>query len=194
MAAPLAGLVGPAAFITSWVVAGILRRGYDPVNQSISELAALDTPNRLIVTSGMVVFGIGAQFFAAELRRRGQKRVSTAMTLAGLSSLGVAGFPCTLGCPGAGTSFLDTGHAVMAGIHYATFTAAPLLLSFEESASNRRRTFSAVIAIVAGAALTAQVMGWGPNGLMQRIGLTTNDIWMMVMALSSPSLPPVDES
>ena len=190
VAAPFAGIVGPAAFISSWLVAGALRRGYDPIDQAISELAALDTPNRLIVTSGMVIFGLGSQFFASELRRRGQKRVGLAMTLAGLSSLGVAAFPCSEGCPGAGTSFTDTGHAVAAGLHYATFTAAPLLLSFDESARGGHRTFSALAAIVAGLALSAQVLGIGPNGLMQRIGLTTNDVWMIVTALTSANSMP----
>lgn len=185
VAAPFAGIVGPAAFISSWLVAGALRRGYDPITQAISELAALGTPNRLIVTSGMVVFGLGAQFFAAELRRRGQGDVALAMTLAGLTSLGVAAFPCTQDCPGAGTSFTDTGHAVAAGLHYVTFTAAPLLMGFQRDVSARRRTFSLVVSIVASLALGGQVLGIGPNGLMQRIGLTVNDLWMIVIALGS---------
>ncbi len=70
----------------------------------------------------------------------------------------------------------DTGHAVAAGIHYVAFVATPVL------ASRKRSALAA--SILAGAALGAHVLGLGPNGLMQRIGLTTLDAWVVGAALN----------
>ena len=156
-------------FATSWIVGGLLREGYDPINDAISELAALGTSRRWLVTSGMVSFGLGALAFSPELR--GAARASLAV--AGAASLGVAAFPCTEGCPGWG-EFTDNGHAVAAGIHYVAFASTPLLAS--------RSPVSRTAALIAAVALGSHVAGLGPNGLMQRIGLSTLDLWLAATA------------
>ena len=163
---------GVGVFATSWFVGGLLRDGYDPITDAISELAALGTSRRWLVTTGMVSFGLGALAFSPELG--GRARASLA--IAGAASLGVAAFPCTEGCPGAGEGELtDAGHAVAAGLHYLAFTSTPLLAS--------RSPVSRAAALVAAIALGSHVAGLGPNGLMQRIGLSTLDAWLVGTAV-----------
>ena len=117
----------------------------------------------------MVVFGIGCLLFAGLLR----KPAAISMTVAGLASFGVAAFPCTEGCPGFG-SFTDTAHILFAGLHYTAFGLTPALQS--------RRPGVLVLGGLAGVALLIHATGLGPNGLFQRIGLTTLDAWMIATA------------
>src|SRR5688500_6922534 len=102
----VAGIAGPTAFIASWLIAGWLREGYDPVNDAISRLAELGAPNRWIVSTGMVTFGGACLLFAPRLNRP----ASSVLSVAGVASLVVAAFPCTEGCPGPGT-VTDAGHS-----------------------------------------------------------------------------------
>lgn len=153
-------------------MAGLLRTSYDPVTDAISRLAELGTENRWIVTSGMVAFGIGAIAFAPRLGGR----ATVALFLAGVASFSVAAFPCTEGCPGNG-SFTDVAHVIAAGAFYIAFVATALLVE-------PRRTSDVVTAVVAAVALALHASGLGPNGLLQRVGLTLLDAWLFVTALS----------
>jgi Protein of unknown function (DUF998) len=157
--------------VTSWVVAGALRAGYDPVHDAISRLAEIGAPDRLIVTSGMVIFGLGCLIVAPGWERAPR----IALLVAGLSSFGVAAFPCTEGCPGSG-SLTDTMHSVMAGIHYVALVTTPFLAG--------PAFWGPAAAVLAALALSAHVWGPGPNGLMQRIGLTTLDVWLIGRVVS----------
>lgn len=176
----VAGIAGPLAFVVSWVAAGRLRAGYDPATEAISRLAALGTANRWIVTVGIVCFGIGAVVFGYGLRRVLWPPVGSVLMVAGAAAWGVAAFPCTEGCPGSGT-FTDEAHGIAAGIHYVAFAAAPLIAGMWAGRRDRRafRVFSVGAGIVGGAALVMHVTGAGPNGLMQRTGLTILDLWMI---------------
>ena len=179
-----AGVAGPVLFIASWVTAGMLREGYDPTTHAISRLAAFETPDRWIVTAGIVAFGIGAVIFGLGIRRHIGSGAGLALVAAGLTSFAVAVFPCTKGCPGPG-DFTDTAHVIAAGAHYVAFTLAVLLAGRENMRRSGAgyRTFCFMTGGLAALALSAQGLGMGPNGLMQRIGLTLNDFWMIVTAL-----------
>jgi hypothetical membrane protein len=164
----LRSTAGPAAaayFIATWIVAGLLREGYDPVENAISRLAEQGAPNRWIVTSGMAVFGVGALLFAPLLRRH----AALAISIAGLASLGVAAFPCSAGCPRDGTT-IDLVHAGFAALFYISFTATPVLQS--------RTPYALAISIVAAVSLSLHGLSIA-NGLMQRIGVTTLDLWLI---------------
>lgn len=165
-------MIGPPAFITSWLIAGSLRAGYDPVHDAISQLAEIGAENRWIVSSGMVTFGGACLAFAPCLRRP----AATSLTMAGAASIAVAAFPCTEGCPGAVTP-TDLGHTISAGIHYVAFALTPLLQD--------RKPTTIALALAAGGALLAHGTGVGPNGLLQRIGLTTLDAWLLLTALET---------
>lgn len=119
----------------------------------------------------MVAFGLGAIAFAPCLRGR----ATIALVAAGLASFAVAAFPCTQGCPGNG-SFTDIAHVITAGAFYLAFVSTPLLVE-------PRRTPTIVIATVAAISLVLHAGGVGPNGLLQRIGITLLDAWLFVTAL-----------
>ncbi len=50
---------GPGLFIVAWVVGGIAFVGYSPLEDTISELAAVDAPTRVLMTLGLVAFSVG---------------------------------------------------------------------------------------------------------------------------------------
>ena len=165
-----AGIAGPLVFITSWVVAGSIRDGYDPVHDAISRLAELGAPDRWIVTSGIVVFGVAVMVFGRML----PPLAGWLAIAAGLGSLAVATFPCTEGCPGSGT-VTDVAHVIAAGAHYIALVGMALFAS-------RSRVVQAVV-LLAGLVLLLHGTGIGPNGAFQRLGLTTLDVWMIVTGL-----------
>jgi hypothetical protein len=153
-------------------VAGLIRPGYSPIDDPISRLAELGAVDRWIVTTRMVSFGVGCALFAPLLK----KKARLALTVAAIASLGVAAFPCTEGCGGT-VAFTDKAHTVSAGILYLALTLTPPLHS--------RSALSKATGIVAGIALSLHVLGIGPGGAFQRIGLTTNDAWIIATAINT---------
>ncbi|CAN5384612.1 hypothetical protein BH23ACT9_BH23ACT9_05200 [soil metagenome] len=125
-----AGIIGPTAFVATWAIAGALRPGYDPTSQAISELAEIGAATRPWMTAAFVVFGLTSLPFAVSLARvlPGDARpVAIAVAVCGLMTIGAGVFPCSPGCPGAGSSPTDDGHAVTATAGYLALMAAPLL-------------------------------------------------------------------
>ncbi|MEA2435232.1 MAG: hypothetical protein QOG54_2689 [Actinomycetota bacterium] len=175
-----AAIVAPGVFVTSWVVAGAIRPGYDPVTDAISRLAELGAPNRWIVTTGMVTFGLGCLVFAPVLRSASTAG-AVAIVIAGFASFGVAAFPCTHGCPGPDGFDTNLGHVIAAGVHYIAFCSVPFLVA--RVTTGRYRSLSLVAGFCAALALGAHVTGLGPNGLFQRIGLTILDLWLVLTGL-----------
>jgi hypothetical protein len=102
-----------------------------------------------------------------------RKAAAVALGVAGVASVAVAVFPCTEGCPGPG-SFTDTAHVVAAGAFYVSFVLVPVLQA--------RSPTHVVVAGVAGVALALHGGGIGPNGLLQRVGLTLLDGWLIATA------------
>jgi hypothetical membrane protein len=154
-------------------VAGSIRDGYDPMTDAISRLAEIGAPNRWIVTTGMVTFGVAVIVFGRSLPRR----AAWLAVVAGVASLAVAAFPCTEGCPGGG-SFTDVAHVLAAGVHYVALVGMALLAS--------RSPVVRVVVLGAGTALLLHGSGIGPNGALQRLGLTTLDAWMIARAIRGP--------
>lgn len=187
----LAGIVGPVVFVSSWVVAGLRRDGYDPTEDAISRLAELGAPERWIVTTGIAAFGAACVLMALVLRDRwSAARTSSALLAAGLMSFAVALFPCSEGCPGEG-SFTDIAHSIAAGGHYIALVLAAVAIRWEPSAPSSWGSASLGCAVLGGTALLLHGTGVGPNGLLQRVGLSVLDLWMMgtavLVLLSAPT-------
>ncbi len=68
------GIAAPVAFVVSTVLAGVLREGYDPTTQAISELFEVGAPTSTIVVVGFVAFGLLALPFAWALYHAGSPR------------------------------------------------------------------------------------------------------------------------
>lgn len=175
---PVAGIVGPAAFIAAWVVAGTLTAGYSWTDDAISRLAAVGAPDRLLMTAGFVGFGVAVPLYAIALRRHLAGPAWVAAVTTGAATLGVALFPL-------GTSpTVDGAHNAMAASGYLALAAIPLLAARPLVEAHHRTAAigSWVVAGLAGACLAASLVG-PSHGLFQRAGLTLVDVWLMVSAL-----------
>jgi Protein of unknown function (DUF998) len=72
----LAGVLGPVLFIAVFTLAGLLRAGYEPADQTVSELALgsggwIQTTSFLVTGAAMIAFAIGLHR-ALPPRRRGR--------------------------------------------------------------------------------------------------------------------------
>ena len=164
-----AGIVGPAAFVGAWVVGSALRRadGYSPVSDPISRLAELGTSTRPLMTAGFVTFGVAVPAFAIAARDELGGPGTAALVLAGLGTLGVAATPLH---PVDDVPL----HAVAAIAGYAGLAAAPML---------SRTGRSIPLGILSAACLAATALG-PAHGLLQRVGLSVVDAWIVRRAIS----------
>jgi len=186
----IAAVAALAWYVTSWAVAGRLEPGYDPTQQAISELFDLDASpaSRLLLSSGLLVSAVGLVAFGRVLDRRlpGTGILGPAAIVgSGIATGLIVAFPCTAGCPGIGTTWLDTGHSLSATIGYALLLLGPLLIGLRVRVSLpalARWSFllggSAVAVFVLG---TTGVSGAG-WGLTQRVFNTVADVWYVVAA------------
>lgn len=174
MAASLltAGVLGPAAFIGAWLTGGLLREGYDPVEQTISRLAEEGTATAPLMTAGFVAFGVLVPAFATQLRPAAL-RVSA--TVAGLGTLGVALTPLSAG----GGTTVDRLHYLAAAVGYAGQVASPLV----GATALPRAGLSRATGALAAAALAASLVDDERAGLWQRLGLGVVDVWFVVLAV-----------
>ena len=168
----LGGVVGPAAFVGAWAVGGLVADGYAPVDDAISRLAAVGASTRPLMTTGFLVFGAGMAAFAVGLRSTLDGPAWVAALAAGGCTAGVAAVPVDGG--------RDALHGALAGAGYLALVAVPLL-----AARSRRggREVAVATAVVAGVCLGASVAVEGPNGLLQRLGLTLLDAWVVATAV-----------
>lgn len=183
-AAGLAGLLAPTVFVGAWAAAGAARRGYDPVQEAISQLAREGAPHRWAMTAGFAGFGLLLPVFATRLPRLlgAGRPLAASMLTAGVSTLAVAALPLQRDAGGPG----DLAHAAAAGVGYVAMAASPLL-GAAGLRRQGRRTAAAVstgVGLASVAALVASVTT-GPTGLWQRIGLGVVDAWFAGWALTS---------
>src|SRR4051794_14713640 len=87
------GILGPAAFVSAWIVGGALRHGYSPVNDAISRLAAVGSPRRSLMTIGFSMFGAGVAVHAFALRSSIPGPAWKTAGATGLATLAIAAVP-----------------------------------------------------------------------------------------------------
>jgi hypothetical protein len=174
-----AGIAGPTAFIAAWATLGALRGGYSPVNDPISQLAAIDAPSRPFMTAGLVVFAASMCAYAPVLRTRFSRGAAGAAVLTAAATVGIAALP--LGGRGG-----DVPHGLAAGAAYASLAAVPLLAGRAQLAGGHRGAAAGSIAtgMAVAATLAASVALPYGTGLAQRVGLTIGDVWIMSSAVA----------
>ena len=174
----LGGIIGPAAFVSAWAIAGVAAAQYSAVDDAISRLAEVGAQTRPLMTAGFVVFGVGVSVYAIAVRAAlpGWSWVTAGGT--GLATLGVAAVP--LGRSSAG----DTVHGVFAGAGYVTLALTPLLAAGPLRRAGRERLAS--LSVAAGS-LAGIALLWttapDTNGVFQRLGLTIVDLWIVATAV-----------
>ncbi|MFM6968083.1 MAG: DUF998 domain-containing protein [Microbacteriaceae bacterium] len=95
IAAVVAAIIGPIQSISGWLIAGSVWPGYDPIRQTISDLAAPESPVAGIMSSFFILGGtltIIAGRFARPLALPGR----IALVMSGLATYGLTIFPTPL--------------------------------------------------------------------------------------------------
>ena len=172
-------MFGPAAFVAAWATAGALATGYSPVDDPISELAAVDAPARWLMTAGFGCFGSAVIAYGVALRDALGGSAWIAATAAGVTALGAGVFP--LGA----SSAIDLVHGGFAAVGYASLVltpvlAAPRLAARGHAAAARGSWIVGALAagcLAASASVTA-------DGLTQRAGLTLTHAWIAASAIA----------
>jgi hypothetical membrane protein len=173
-----AGVFGPSFFIADWAVLGTRAKNYSPVHDAISELARMHAPTRPAMTAGFLVFGVALPTYAVALRDVLPGRAWQFAAANGVATLGVATF--ALGTPTSGDI-----HGAFAALAYASLAAVPISASLvlRERRPPWLARASMMTGIACGAALIASVVGPAHvHGLLQRVGLTIGDLWLIASA------------
>ena len=170
--------MGPSAFVGAWVTSALVTDlPYSSIQDPISRLAAVGADTRALMTAGFVVFGVAVPAYAVALRSVAGRGASLAATATGLATLAVAALPLDR------SPTVDRWHGVAAGVGYLALAATPLLAA----APLRRKGWRGLAdaGLVAGAS-SLVALGLSttslPTGLMQRLGLTITDVWIVASA------------
>ena len=178
--AALGGVIGPAGFIGAWVVgAAVTSAPYSSIDDAISRLAAVGSDTRWLMTAGFVTFGLSLPVYAWALRCTVAGRAWIPAAATGLATLAVAAAPLDR------SDTIDRLHAIFAGVGYVTLAATPLLAASPLLAMGHRRLARFGIAAGITSAITLALTTTGlPTGLLQRVGLTVSDGWIVATALA----------
>jgi len=175
--AALGGLIGPAGFVGAWAAGGAIKRGYSPVNDAISRLAAIGASTRPLMSGGFVCFGLAVPVYGLALKQALPGRAWMTAVATGAATLGVAAFPLGVSSTG------DVVHGCWATAGYVTLAATPLLAAKPLAAAGQRWAARASVAtgVASGLCLAATVFG-PAHGFWQRAGLTIGDVWLAASA------------
>ncbi len=172
------GVAGPVGFTGAWVAAAALRPAYQPVEDTISRLAAVGATNRWLMTAGFVAFGVGVPLYARALRDAVPGCAWMAAVGTGVATLGVAAVPLEV------SGAVDTVHDIAAGAGYVALAAIPLLAAPAFRTGRRRR--AATMSTAAGAScavvLLSSLAGTA-TGALQRAGLGIGHAWVVASAV-----------
>lgn len=91
----IAAIIGPIQSVLGWTIAGALWVGYDPVFQTISDLAADESPVKLIMSSFFVLGGI-LTLVAAVYARTFAMPGRVALFVSAICTFGLTIFPTPL--------------------------------------------------------------------------------------------------
>lgn len=170
--------MGPAAFLSAWVVGSATTTGYSAVEDAISQLAAIGASTRPLMTAGFIAFGIGVPLYATALRGALPGPAWMTAFATGAASLALAAVPLKE------SAAVDALHNACAGFGYVTLAATPLLAARPLAARGHRRAAAASVAVAAASGLCLAGTLAGPaHGLLQRLGLTIGDAWLVATAV-----------
>lgn len=90
-----AAIIGPIQSVMGWLIAGSLWPGYDPVRQTISDLAADESPVKILMSSFFILGGI-LTVIAAIYARTFALPGRIALFISGICTFGLTIFPTPL--------------------------------------------------------------------------------------------------
>lgn len=178
----LTGVLGPVAFVASWITAGTLADGYSAVQEPISRLAAVGAATAPVMNGGFVTFGAALVVYGQILRRAVPGGAWVAATLSGAATLAVAATPLDR------SGVIDAAHGAFAAVGYVAISATPLLAvpALRRAGASGLARLGLAAGFGSAAALALTLTG-AATGLLQRLGLTVADAWIVTSALAIAS-------
>ena len=181
--AAIAAVIGPVQSVLGWVIAGAMWPGYDPVYQTISDLAANESPVQLIMSAFFILGGtltlIGA-VYARTLAIPGR----VALFVSGICTYGLTIFPTPL----VGHSDM---HRLFAITSFALSAGWPLLaMRRDKAAPWIIRPLASIIGTAAQATLAIWfLIVWADTsttniGVWERAVTTTQSLYVSVVVLT----------
>ena len=174
----IGGIVGPVAFVSAWALGAFVNdRDLSAVDDAISQLAHVDANTRWLMSAGFVTFGLGVAMFATATRSLLGTATTCALGATAVSTLSVAALP--LGA----SPVVDRLHGVAAGLGYVTLAVAPIAArsSLRHLGHVRLARVGVISSVVAAFSLVTSLTS-APTGLLQRLGLTAVDLWIVAVA------------
>lgn len=154
-----------------------MQPNYSPSADPISRLAAVGAPTSFAMTAGFLVFATGVLLYSRELRLALPGPAALAAAVSGVASVGIAATPL-------GSALGDTLHAICAGIAYVAIAITPILGGRSLGHKGRRQAAAVSIAIglASTVSLAASILASPWAGVLQRLGLTLGDAWIIATA------------
>lgn len=188
--AAVAGIVGPLVFALAAVVGATRVHGYSHIHRFVSELAAVGSDARALMTIGFLTFGVCIVAFAWSLRvlRPAATVLVVVVALSGVGTLTAGTFSCDPGCPAKGQmSTHQQLHNASSVVTFSAWITAPFIAARQLRGSRfaRRSLAIGVVALVFGIALGSMTDHTpdDPVGLLQRIVLVAVGVWFALLAL-----------
>ncbi|HEY6627395.1 MAG TPA: DUF998 domain-containing protein [Acidimicrobiia bacterium] len=170
---------GPGLFILAWVVGGFMMDGYSPIEDHISALAAVTAPSRFVMNLGFAAYVAGVGSAAWPLRKVIGNGASVFLFVNALLVLGVLFTPDGLS---SNADFLHGGFAILTYLTLAL--VGPLAaLTFRRNGRVGWAIGSMAVGTITSLSLWFSLAQTN-SGLFQRIGLTTTDLWLMVVGIA----------
>lgn len=180
--AVIAAIIGPIQSVLGWTIAGAMWSGYDPVYQTISDLAANESPVKITMSAFFVLGGtlslIGA-VYAKTLAMPGR----VALFISGLCTYGLTIFPTPL----VGHSDM---HRLFAISSFVLSAGWPLLaMRRDKAAPFIIRPLASIIGTAAQATLAIWfLLVWSdPNttniGVWERVVTTSQSLYVSIVVL-----------
>ena len=184
------GVLSSIAYLAADVLGSLRWEGYSYVDQTVSELAALDAPSRPLVMPLFVIYNLLFLAFATGVAQSGARAMrAAAAMLAAIALLGVVAFFFPIQMRGVPWTINETMHSVLTGL---TVIALLLAIGFAATVGPRFRIYSFVtIAIALAAGLLSGWIGRGlvtdqPTpwiGIIERVSIFSYLIWVAVLAM-----------
>jgi hypothetical membrane protein len=186
----LAGIVGPVVFALAALIGATRPKGYSHVYNFVSELAAVGSPARVLMTIGFIAFGLCILLFAWSLRvlRPSAVALVAVVALSGIGTLTAGTFSCDPACPTKGSmSTHQQLHNASSVVTFSAWIIAPFVAARQLRGSRFARLFLILGGIELAFGLILGSMSDhqpdDPVGLLQRVVLVAVGVWFTLLAL-----------
>lgn len=188
----ICGIIGPALYTLVMIIIGLLRPGYNPITQHMSELGEVGGSNAMIMNiAGFIMFGLLMIAFASGFHRgisegKGSKIGPASIAIAGTGAVLIGVFPYD---PSAiFPSFAGIMHGVSVLILSVGLVLAPFTIARRIKHDQRWKGYrlyslatGVVTAFVGVVFLSMSIRNW--SGLLQRVAMEVPLLWVEAMAI-----------